>query len=149
MIQKPYDKERTERLTGINGEQAYLLISDHIIGKLWHVNYGINNYPLNWINRCLACNTIKKIQNKCVIMDQGGEIAWNPVIVSLFDKYGYAVIWTAPDAYHQKYPAEGPHRYKRETFRTLMEGNQVTLKLWTYSLSHYIKVHGMVPHGKS
>ena len=26
MIQKPYDKERTERLTGINGEQAYLLM---------------------------------------------------------------------------------------------------------------------------
>ena len=30
-----------------------------------------------------------------------------------------------------------------------MEGNQFPLKLWKYSLSHYITVHGMVPHVES
>ena len=30
-----------------------------------------------------------------------------------------------------------------------MEGNKVPLKRWPYFLSHYIKFHGMVPHGES
>ena len=30
-----------------------------------------------------------------------------------------------------------------------MEGNQFPLKLWKYSLSHYITVHGMVPYVES
>ena len=29
-----------------------------------------------------------------------------------------------------------------------MEGHQVPPKIWTYTLSHYIKLRGMVPHGE-
>ena len=29
-----------------------------------------------------------------------------------------------------------------------MEGHQVPSKIWTYTLSHYIKLRGMVPHGE-
>ena len=82
-------------------------------------------------------------------MYQGGEMARNPAIVSLFDKYGYEVRRTAPDAYHQNSPAEVPHRYIVEAVSYLVEGHQVPLKPWPYALSHYIKVCGMVPHGES
>ena len=42
-------------------------------------------------------------------MDKGGEMARKPAIVSLFDKYGVAIIRTALDEYHQNYSAEGHH----------------------------------------
>ena len=38
-------------------------------------------------------------------------MAQNPEIVSRFDKYGYVVRWNAPNAYHQVFLDEGPHRY--------------------------------------
>ena len=73
----------------------------------------------------------------------------NPAIVSLFDKYGYAVRRTDPDTYYQNYPDEVPHIYTGKSGRSLMEGHKDPLKIWTYDFSHYIKVHGMVLHGES
>ena len=71
-MQKYHDKERTEILTGMNGDQAYLLIEDHITVKLWHVSYGSNKPTLNWLNRWLDYNTPPNEQNKYVVMYQGG-----------------------------------------------------------------------------
>ena len=59
-------------------------------------------------------------------MYQGGEMARNPAILSLLEKYGYAIRRTAPDASHQNYSDEGPHRYTGESVRSLMEVHQVT-----------------------
>ena len=73
----------------------------------------------------------------------------NTVIVSLFYKYGYAVMGDAPDTSHLNSPAEGPHGYIGKPVRYLIEGYQVPLKIWPYALSNYIYVHGMIPHGKS
>ena len=53
------------------------------------------------------------------------------------------------DASHQNSPAEGPHRYIGEAVFSIMEGCQVPIKLFPYALSHYIKVHDVVPHGES
>ena len=39
-------------------------------------------------------------------MDQGGKKSGNPAIVSLFDKYGSEVRWTAPETSHQNYPVK-------------------------------------------
>ena len=72
MMQKYHDKERTEILTGMNGDQAYLLIEDHITVKLLHVSYGSNKPTLNWLNRWLDYNTPPNEQNKYVVMYQGG-----------------------------------------------------------------------------
>ena len=33
--------------------------------------------------------------------------------------------------------------------RSLMEGHKAPIKIFPYSTSRYIKVHGMVPHGES
>ena len=76
-------------------------------------------------------------------------MAWNPAIVSLFEKYGYAVRQNDPDASRQNCPAEVSHRYIVESSRSLMEGHPFPLKLCPYDLSHYIKFHGMVPHDES
>ena len=82
-------------------------------------------------------------------MNQGGEMTRKPAIVSLFDIYVYVEKRIYPDAPQKHFPDEGPHRYILEKVRSLIEGNNVPLKLWTYALSHYLKVHGMVPHGKT
>ena len=92
-------------------EQAYLLIADHLIGKLWHVSYGGNNPHLNWQRIWSICHNKLNVQNKYVVMDRGGKMDWNSTIVSIFDKYGCAVIWTASEAYHLNSPAEAPHKY--------------------------------------
>ena len=45
MIKRSQEKSRIEWLNGVNGQQEYLLISEHHTGKLWDVPYGINNPP--------------------------------------------------------------------------------------------------------
>ena len=47
-------------------------------------------------------------------------MARNPTIVSLFDKYGFVVRWTDPDAHPKNYPAEGLFRYIGEAVRYLI-----------------------------
>ena len=76
-------------------------------------------------------------------------MAIKPATVSLFDKYGYAVRRTASDDSHQNSPDEAPPRYIGKTSIYLLEGHQVPLKIWPYVLSHYIKLHGMVPHSET
>ena len=76
-------------------------------------------------------------------------MARNPETVSLFDKYGCVVRQTNPDASRPNSLSEGPHIYIVESFRSLIKIHQVSLKFWTYALSHYIKFHGMFPHGES
>ena len=53
-------------------------------------------------------------------MYQGGEMARNPAIVSLFDKYDYAVRRNAPDTSQNKIPDERPHRYTGELVMSLI-----------------------------
>ena len=79
----------------MNGYQEYLLIADHLIGKLWNVSSGSKKPPMNWKKICLACHTTPNMQNKYVVMDQGGQMDRKPAIVSMFDKYGYGVRQTA------------------------------------------------------
>ena len=114
----------------MNGDQAYFIIADYLTGKLWHVSSVINNPPLNWLNIWIACNNTPNVHNKYVVMDQGGEMSQNPTIVSLFDKYVYAVRCTASDTSPKNYPDEGPCRYIGEAVSSLMERNQVTPKVF-------------------
>ena len=53
-------------------------------------------------------------------MDQGGEMARNTAMVSLFDKYGYVVRQTSPGTSNQNSPDEVPHIYIREEVRSLI-----------------------------
>ena len=52
----------------MNGEHAYLLISYHLTGNLWHVSSGINNHPLNCPNIWIAYHTTPNVQKKYVVM---------------------------------------------------------------------------------
>ena len=122
-MQKTYERERTERLTGMNGEQEYLLIEDHLTGKLRHMSSGSKNITLNFLNICLTYNNPLNVQNNYVLLEQGSEMSRNPTIVSLLEKYGYVVIRTSPDASHQNSPAKTPHRYIVESVGSLMEGH--------------------------
>ena len=88
------------------------------------------------------------MKTRYVVIYLGGETTRYPAILSLFDKYGYALRRTATDASHKNYTADGPHRYIGEAVRNLMEGHQITQKQLSYDLSNYIKVNDMVPHGE-
>ena len=68
----------------------------------------------------LACHILSNVHNNYVVMYQGGEMARNPAIVSLFDKYDYAVRRNAPDTSQNKIPDERPHRYTGELVMSLI-----------------------------
>ena len=68
-MQKYHNKEITERLTGTNLDQAYLIIAYHLKGKLWHVSSVSKNPPLNYLNRWCSCHTDPNVQKKYVVMD--------------------------------------------------------------------------------
>ena len=84
-----------------------------------------------------------KYAEKYVVTDQGREMPQDPATVSLFEKYGHAVRRTATYDSHQSSPAEGNYKYIRESVMP-----QVPFAILPYSLIHYIKIHGMAPHGE-
>ena len=57
MMKMSYDTSRIDRIYGIIGEQACLMISYHFIGNIYNVFYVRNKPPLRKINHWILCNT--------------------------------------------------------------------------------------------
>ena len=51
MIQNPHETFRTESISWINREQAYLLISLYHTGNIWYMSSVIKKPLIIWINR--------------------------------------------------------------------------------------------------
>ena len=54
IVQKSTNDKRMQKLTGIDGSQAYLLVSDHYSDHLWGILAGSKSPPLVWLNRLLT-----------------------------------------------------------------------------------------------
>ena len=46
IVRKSTNDERMHKLTGVDGSQAYLLVSDHFSGHLWGISAGSMSPPL-------------------------------------------------------------------------------------------------------
>ena len=51
-----------------------------------------------------------KVENKWVVLDQGGELFKNPQIINLFREFHYTIMPTGADASRQNAPVERAHR---------------------------------------
>ena len=99
IVQKSTNDERMHKLTGVDGSQAYLLVSDHFSDHLWGISTGSKSPPLVWLNRLLT-RIPPDIQGKYVTMDLGGELGRNLEVQQLFSKHVYEIRPTTLDALH-------------------------------------------------
>ena len=71
VVQKSSNDERMQKLAGVDGSQAYLLVTDHYGDHIWGISAGSKSPPLTWINRLLT-RISPNVQVKHVTMYLGG-----------------------------------------------------------------------------
>ncbi len=146
MVQTSKDSKRVKKLTGIHGESAYLLITDHFSGKMWGYTSSSKNPPLKWINRWLTRYSSKS-RNRYACMDLGGELGRHPDVRALLGQHGYSIHTTGPDASHQNGVGERPHQTIANVIRSLLTGANLDPIFWPYAFHHALFVHGLLPQG--
>jgi hypothetical protein len=149
IVQKSSNAERLHRLTGLNGETCYVLITDHHSGNLYGATFSSKHPPLAFINRWLTTHGCSRdTPDKYVRMDLGGELGRSPKVHALFTQAGYSVEPTAPDSSHQNGPVERSNRDVGNAIRVLLGGAQLDARFWPYAFHHYLRLHNVTPHGK-
>ena len=138
------DSERRNDFEGINGETAWILITDHFTG-IKHGDTRISKAaPVLWLKHFLAqYNPL--CRDKYVYMDQGGELFNNPEVKNLFHKSGYEIKPTGADASHQNGPVERGHRTIADMMRSLLTGANLDPKFWPYAFYHSLRLSNAIP----
>jgi hypothetical protein len=101
IVQRSKDPTHLEKCVDLNGETDYLLIADHLSDLLWGIATTGKSPPLAWLNRWFAQFRPQTTTSLFTAMDEGGEMARNPGILALLEKFGYVVRPTAPDSSFQ------------------------------------------------
>ena len=138
------DSERRTNFEGINGETAWILVTDHFTG-MKHGDTRISKAaPILWLKHFLAQYN-PNCTDKYVYMDQGGELFNNPEVQNLFNKSGYTIKPTGADASHQNGPVERGHRTIADTMRALLTGADIDVKFWPYAFYHSLRLLNALP----
>jgi hypothetical protein len=110
VVQRSNNIERYKSCQGINGETAYLIIADHYTGILWGIATADEATPITWLSRWFAKYKPSSATFHYAALDEGSEMAKNPDVLGLLEKYGYDVQPTTPDPSFQNAPGECPHQ---------------------------------------
>jgi hypothetical protein len=101
-----------------------------------------------WLNKLSPI--IDKIPDKYIRMDNGSELGLSIKVNQVFEKYGYQVERTAPNASVQNAPVERAHQTIADGIRTLLSGAALPTRFWPFALHHVIRLYNITPHrGKS
>ena len=138
-----------QQLMGIDGSQAYLLVTDHKSGNLWGVTSDNKVPPLAWLNKLLTRIKPEGVKGHYIMMDMGGELGRNKAVLNLLKKHDYDIRPTSPDSSHQNALLERPHATIGDAMRTMLLGAKLDLKYWPYAFYHYICLYNIIPHGSS
>jgi hypothetical protein len=149
MVQSSKTPGRLECLSGHDGETAYLLLTCHKTDMMWGVATKGNKPPVAWLNRWFSQYHPTDVQHRYAAMDKGGELANDPEVMALLDKFDYAPRPTALDAYHQNAPAERLHKIIGNALRTMLTGANIDFKFWPYAFYYMMFLHNFLPHGKN
>ena len=138
------DTDRRKNFEGINGETAWILVTDHFTG-MKHGDTRISKAaPILWLKHFLAqYNPL--CGNKYVYMDQGGELFNNPEVKNLFQKSGYTIKPTGADASHQNGPVKRGHQTIADMMRALLTGANLDIKFWPYAFYHSLRLCNAMP----
>jgi hypothetical protein len=89
MVQSSKTPGRLEHLSGHDGETEYLLITCHKTDMIWGVATKGKKPPAAWLNRWSSQYLLKDVQYHYARMDKGIELANNPEVMALLDKFNY------------------------------------------------------------
>ena len=141
---KSKDTTRSEDYLGLNGETAWILVTDHFAGRK-HGDTRINKAsPLHWLKNFLQ-NHSPNCPGKYVYLDQGGELYNNPEIVRLFKRFGYDVRPTGAEASNQNGPVERAHLSVANAIRSMLLGQNLPVKFWPYAFHHWLRIDQSIP----
>jgi hypothetical protein len=110
IVQRSKDMACFEKFMGLNGETAYLPLSDHKSDMLFGIATIGKSPPLSWLNRWLAQYRPSDVSFRYACMDGGGELSNNGEVQKLLAHHGYAIIPTSPASSFQNAPGERPHQ---------------------------------------
>ena len=85
------------------------------------------------------------MENKWVVMDQGGELYNNAEVVNLFKFYTYKIYPTGADASHQNGPVEQGHQSVLTFIKSLLIGAGLKTKFWPYAFMHVLQIRNAIP----
>ena len=100
--------------------------------------------PVLWLKHFSAQHN-PPCKDKCVHMDQGGELFNNPEVENLFTKSGCAIHPTGADSSHQNGPVERGHRTVADTMRAFLTGANLSPKFWPCAFHHTLRVRNATP----
>ena len=136
--------KRKDTYTGINGETCYILIADHHTSALDGVTRVSKGSPLLWLRKWLDTHS-PDVDDKYVVLDQGGELYNNPKVRALFEEFHYAVHPTGTDSSHQNGPCERAHQSIGDALRSMLLGAHLDPRFWPHAFNHYIRVKNALP----
>jgi hypothetical protein len=110
MFQKSKNAARAQRLTGVNGNNAYCIVYDFCSEAIFGVTMRGKTIPPTWLNVLLTRISPRGTPGRSVRLDLGGETDKNPTIQALFVKHGYITQPTSAGASSQNGMGERPHQ---------------------------------------
>jgi hypothetical protein len=98
ICQRSKNIERYERLSGLNGETAYLIITDHKTDYVWGLAADRKSPPLAWLNRWFVQYAPADAPFRYCSLDQGGELYHSSKVMALLTYHRYTPRPTGGDA---------------------------------------------------
>ena len=99
---------RSTDFEGLNGESTWILMTQHFTGMRQRDTRTSEAAPVLWLKHFLAQHNLH-CRNKCLCMDQGGELFDNLEVENLFIKARHAMCPTGANASNQNGPVKRDH----------------------------------------
>ena len=126
-------------MEGINGERAWLLISDAQTQMLHGDARLSKSSPVEYLESFFK-EYLPPVKNKWVMFDEGGELAGNPLIHNVCKKYGYSVYNTGGYSSNSNGPCERAHRTVSDGIKALLQNAGVKPCFWPYAFFHVLRI---------
>ena len=96
-------------------------------------------YLSNWL-----ASHAPRVPGKFVCFNNG-ELGNNREVVTLFERAGYTVQLTGPDASSMNGPVERRHQDIGNALRAMLHGAGLDFKFWPYAFHHHLRIHNLCP----
>ena len=129
---------RTE-CKGINGKTCWIPVTNHFTGVKHGDTRISKSPPPQWLAHfLLQCNP--RCNDKCVHLDQGGELFDHLEVRNLFEKKGYTMHPTGTDASRQNGPVGQGHQTLANTICAPLLGANLDVKFWPCAFCHSMQM---------
>jgi len=126
---------------GIHRETCYLLVYEHATERLDGVCRQSKAPPTAWLKKWLTKNVKDDVKDRCVFMDQGGELCRSKAIMDLFEKeFGCEIRVAGTGAHHQNGLVERANQTLDKAIRAMLIGAGLPVKFWPYAFRHFLRI---------